>query len=341
MNGNDQPKQPAPEDRKHINEAAGHWFRAARQHQAAGRMDDALMCMENAYNHLENLLAVGMRLTVQNIPGKKQGWEHSEQVLVWYPALPEANLTDRYSVAYYHYNPPFNGPNWVDFFNPGRIPERWWYLPLVAVPKAEAERALNNLQDEIWASFHRYSKKLNWGLTGMQPECWIMLDAAVSELAGLRVLFQQIATAPLAEALKCSAAQGRPVNITPERIEVVFSQPEGGSMGIPVESEPMGLGTVLERCFRCAMPTSFWYRPNNVACCPDCALLLTPEQVPTHEQWMKEHEHIKVSSLHDLDSQWYHADGNCCCRQCGNPYRSHQSAHGYLTKLCDGTLVKL
>jgi hypothetical protein len=55
---------------------------------------------------------------------------------------------------------------------------------------AEAESGRNEeltrLQDEIAESMDRYSRELGWGLTGYQPECWSLLDAAVSELVRLR-----------------------------------------------------------------------------------------------------------------------------------------------------------
>ncbi len=55
-------------------------------------------------------------------------WDHSEHVLVFYPAIPEAQLVDRFSVAYYHYKLP-EGPRWLDFEHMGREPSHWWPLP--------------------------------------------------------------------------------------------------------------------------------------------------------------------------------------------------------------------
>lgn len=49
-----------------------------------------------------------------------------------------------------------------------------------------AQKQLNAFQDSVWASMDSYSKKLGWGLTGIQPECWTLLDSAVDELAALR-----------------------------------------------------------------------------------------------------------------------------------------------------------
>lgn len=239
-NGNEQAAPETPK-RKHICATAGYWFDAARHHRTNGSIADAFLCMENAYNHIENMLALGMHLTEQETPPLKHGWEHSEQVLVWYPAV-ENRLSERYSIAYYHYQPPFDGPQWVDFSGTaqGRTPERWWNLPLVsaaALPPGVAERvaeraaetrlsqrdeahltelecsiaeslkaldalradvqqrrqeaadaskALSAFQDEVWGNLSTYSSKLGWGLTGIQPECWALLDAAVDELVKLR-----------------------------------------------------------------------------------------------------------------------------------------------------------
>jgi hypothetical protein len=66
---------------------------------------------------------------INNLPQKKAGWDHSEQVLVYYEASPEIGQTSKYSIAYYHYNPPFDGPHWTDFNTYGRIPSQWWELP--------------------------------------------------------------------------------------------------------------------------------------------------------------------------------------------------------------------
>lgn len=42
--------------RDHAVETAGYWFMAARHAQSAGKMADALLYMENAYNHTEGAL---------------------------------------------------------------------------------------------------------------------------------------------------------------------------------------------------------------------------------------------------------------------------------------------
>lgn len=61
-------------------------------------------------------------------PPRKKGWDHSERVLVYYAACPEAGMTDGFGIAYYHYNPPYHEPYWVDF-NDDRQPVCWWPLP--------------------------------------------------------------------------------------------------------------------------------------------------------------------------------------------------------------------
>jgi hypothetical protein len=43
-------------ERKHAVESAGYWFRWARKAQEEGNMSEALMFMENAYNHTEGAL---------------------------------------------------------------------------------------------------------------------------------------------------------------------------------------------------------------------------------------------------------------------------------------------
>jgi hypothetical protein len=62
-------------------------------------------------------------------PPKKEGWNHSEQVLVYYKGNEER--ISRFSVAYYHYDPPFESPRWIDHSGHayGRSPLYWWPLP--------------------------------------------------------------------------------------------------------------------------------------------------------------------------------------------------------------------
>lgn len=63
-------------------------------------------------------------------PPAKKGWDHSERVLVYYPAAPEMDRTDKWSIAYYHHNPPFEQkPHWVDFNTSRGAPDYWWPLP--------------------------------------------------------------------------------------------------------------------------------------------------------------------------------------------------------------------
>lgn len=63
-------------------------------------------------------------------PPMKKDWNHSEQVLVYYDANPEANISAEWGIAYYHYKPPFgNSPHWVDFRHIDRTPKFWWVLP--------------------------------------------------------------------------------------------------------------------------------------------------------------------------------------------------------------------
>lgn len=74
----------------------------------------------------------------KNPPARKEGWNHSDQVLVYYEACPEAGFTNKWGIAYYHFDPPFGGPQWVDFDNSDRIPAYWWELP----PKPTATSGL-------------------------------------------------------------------------------------------------------------------------------------------------------------------------------------------------------
>ena len=61
-------------------------------------------------------------------PPRKKGWQHSEQVLVFYEGNVELQTIDKFGIAYYHYDPPFSGPHWIDFSNTGE-PSLWWPLP--------------------------------------------------------------------------------------------------------------------------------------------------------------------------------------------------------------------
>jgi hypothetical protein len=81
---------------------------------------------------LKALLAERQPRLGDNPPPAKKGWNHSDLVLVYYKSNPELNLTDEWSIAYYHYDPPFkNAPEWVDFRTDRDIPDYWWPLPQV------------------------------------------------------------------------------------------------------------------------------------------------------------------------------------------------------------------
>jgi hypothetical protein len=43
-----------------------------------------------------------------------------------------------------------------------------------------------------------------------------------------------------------------------------------------------------ERCCCCWQPTSFWHAPSDVALCPDCAVLVSPGELPEKRQWCDE-----------------------------------------------------
>ncbi len=62
------------------------------------------------------------------LPPLKDGWKHTEQVLVLYEAT-ETN-TSHFGIAYYHTEPPFRDKgHWVDFANYGKQPTRWMTIP--------------------------------------------------------------------------------------------------------------------------------------------------------------------------------------------------------------------
>jgi hypothetical protein len=66
----------------------------------------------------------------KELPPKKKGWNHSDRVLVYYEAVPDFS-TERWGIAYYHYDPPFETKGkWVDWGNSG-TPKYWWELPSV------------------------------------------------------------------------------------------------------------------------------------------------------------------------------------------------------------------
>jgi hypothetical protein len=61
------------------------------------------------------------------LPPAKEGWNHSEQCLVWYQ--PSLDAVGNYGIAYYHYDPPYRPCEWVDFAHLGRDPIAWQPLP--------------------------------------------------------------------------------------------------------------------------------------------------------------------------------------------------------------------
>jgi hypothetical protein len=63
-------------------------------------------------------------------PPEKKGWDHSVMVLVYYQADPEMDRIEKWSIAYFHHNPPFDQkPHWVDFNTTRGAPNYWWPLP--------------------------------------------------------------------------------------------------------------------------------------------------------------------------------------------------------------------
>lgn len=57
------------------------------------------------------------------LPERKEGWNHTDEVLVWYEGGEQKMA--KYGIAYYHYDPPHRDPEWVDFANLGRVPIMW------------------------------------------------------------------------------------------------------------------------------------------------------------------------------------------------------------------------
>lgn len=57
------------------------------------------------------------------LPKAKEPWSHSERCLVWYEG--SEHKTECYGIAYYHYEPLYDGPHWTDFANYGRTPKYW------------------------------------------------------------------------------------------------------------------------------------------------------------------------------------------------------------------------
>lgn len=57
-------------------------------------------------------------------------------------------------------------------------------------------------------------------------------------------------------------------------------------MAIRVTREPAG-PPPYERCCFCRTPTSFWYTPKDVPCCPTCAKTHKVDDVPTKLVWWR------------------------------------------------------
>jgi hypothetical protein len=77
-------------------------------------------------------------------PPCKENWKHSEMVLVYYSEDPEMVRTSKWSVAYYHYEPPFDQkPHWVDFNTDRGKPDFWWPLP--RLPEKHQAAALSQV----------------------------------------------------------------------------------------------------------------------------------------------------------------------------------------------------
>ena len=71
------------------------------------------------------------------LPPAKEGWNHSEQCLVWYQ--PSLDAVGNYGIAYYHYDPPYRPCEWVDFAHLGRDPIAWQPLPAPYQRKSEGD----------------------------------------------------------------------------------------------------------------------------------------------------------------------------------------------------------
>ena len=49
---------------------------------------------------------------------------------------------------------------------------------------------------------------------------------------------------------------------------------------------------MLERCCLCREKTPYWYTPNDVALCQDCAATATHESLPSKQEWCAKEEAI-------------------------------------------------
>lgn len=68
------------------------------------------------------------------LPSRKEGWNHSDRVLVYYEG--SETQVDQYSIAYYHYDPPFQCAGFIDWTYPDRVVKCWHPLPS---PPTQAE----------------------------------------------------------------------------------------------------------------------------------------------------------------------------------------------------------
>lgn len=60
-------------------------------------------------------------------PPLKEGWNHSEQVALYYPST--GDRVSGFGIGYWHADPPFSNPMFVDFAHYGRSPSHWCTLP--------------------------------------------------------------------------------------------------------------------------------------------------------------------------------------------------------------------
>lgn len=59
----------------------------------------------------------------ERLPPAKEGWNHSERVLLFYPG--NETQTTEYGIGYYHYDPPYKKASFTDFSNYNRQPSKW------------------------------------------------------------------------------------------------------------------------------------------------------------------------------------------------------------------------
>ena len=71
-------------------------------------------------------------------------------------------------------------------------------------------------------------------------------------------------------------------------------------MSIAVEEEPKPHEPVMEVCVFCRQPTRYWYKANDVACCPRCARHAQPEDVPTKKEWCRREDIVRLSRKYAL-----------------------------------------